>query len=146
MDVPTKPRRHLTVLNNKDDDAPEERPAWHWVVLGGVAILLAWLMLAAIVNAIFANAGSRTGLVVNAVALLLSGVVGGAMIGKFGTRAAARHAALAGGVTAAFGCGLALRGSTGGVLVWIVTFVIAAALAVGGAALGFRLSRRRARA
>lgn len=142
---PTKPRRRLPVLNAKDDDAPEERPAWHWIVLGAAATLLAWLMLASIANALVKNASPTVALFSNALALAASAAAAGAMTGRFGTKASVRHAAAGGALTASFGCALALKSMTGSVATWALTFLLAGAIAAAGAAAGFRLTRRRER-
>ncbi|NUO53522.1 MAG: hypothetical protein HOV80_32120 [Polyangiaceae bacterium] len=141
-----KPRRRLPVLNAKDDDAPEERPAWHWVVLGAAATLLVWLLLASLVNSAIRGASPFIALVANALALGLSAALAGAMIGRFGTKAGIGHATAAGAITAAFGCALALKSMTASAATAALTFVLAIAIAAAGAAAGHRLTRRRVRA
>jgi hypothetical protein len=141
-----KPRRRLPVLNAKDDDAPEERPGWHWIVLGAAATLLVWLLLASLVNAALRGTSPLVALVANALALGASAALAGAMIGRFGTKARMLHATMAGAATAVFGCALALRSMQASVATSALTFVLAIAIAAGGAAAGHRLTRRRERA
>jgi hypothetical protein len=141
-----KPRRRLPVLNTKDDDAPEERPAWHWIVLGAAATLLVWLLLASLVNAVLRGASPLVALVANALALAASAALAGAMIGRFGTKAGVAHATAGGALTAAFGCTLALKSMTASAATAALTFVLAIAIAAASAAAGHRLTRRRGRA
>jgi hypothetical protein len=136
-----RPRRRLPVLQNTPgEDEAELRPAWHWIVLTGVATLLAWLLSASLVNAL---GGS---VLANALALAASAAVAGAMAGRLGVNTGARHAALGSVATAAFGCALAYRALAGAPLTFVATLVVACSLAAAGALLGFRLTRRRGHA
>jgi len=143
---PDRPKRRLPVLQNKDEDEGEERPAWHWVVLTAATTLLAWLLIAAVTNAVVRSASPQWALVANALALALSAGLAGALAGKFGTRAEVRHAALGGFLTAAFGCALTWRALSGSPATFAATLILASTIATAGAAIGFRVIRRRARA
>lgn len=140
MSETERPRRRLPVLNNKEEDDVEERPAWHWVVLTAVASLLAWLLLASIANAL---GGS---LAANAVALGSSAALGGAMTGRFGRRARGVHAVSGAIATAIFGCALAFRTLVASPVTFAITAVVASSIAAIGAAIGFSITRRRVRA
>ena len=146
MAEPTRPKRRLPVLQNKEEDEGEERPAWHWIVLTAATTLLAWLLIATVTNAIVRNVTPQWALVANAVALALSSGLAGALAGKFGTRAQVRHAALGGLLTAAFGCALTWRALSGSPATFAATLLLASTIAATSAAIGFRLIRRRARA
>ena len=99
MPAPTSrpaPKRHLTVLNNTDGaeggDAP--RRPWQWVGFGALAIFTAWIPLAGIAAALAARfASGRDGVSVAGVlvlamymaALVLGAVLGGYLVGRWGT-------------------------------------------------------------
>jgi hypothetical protein len=46
------PKRRLPMLPKVEvaDESDEDRPPWHWSAIGAVAIFIAWLPLAYIVN------------------------------------------------------------------------------------------------
>src|SRR3954447_7182301 len=127
------PTRRLPVLQNAPPD--EDRPAWHWAVIGGVFILSIWAPLAMLSSWVAsrvshhllgdlppnelslrladASPGDRFWLwfvltVAPILAYALSCWASGAMVGRFGGKAGAREAAMAGGFAALVGAGLTL--------------------------------------
>jgi tRNA-(ms[2]io[6]A)-hydroxylase len=154
---------------SEEEEAPA-RPPWQWVGFGVVAIFAAWLPLAALAQKIgFRLATARLGpleedigafqaalatlprderarlwadiLVPQGLALALASAAGGYVIGRWGSRAGMREAAIAGALVA-LGASAAACGSPG---IAYVPFVIAA-ISVPCAALGARSGgARRAR-
>jgi hypothetical protein len=112
-------KRRLKVLQPSDDDGPE-RPPWHWSVIGGVAILLAWLPLAYLAQLWAASRlealGSQeqaaevfrrltplerlgfaaTSVLGPIVSLAIAAALGGALVGRFGGAAGKNEAMAAG--------------------------------------------------
>jgi hypothetical protein len=105
--------RRLPVVQNKDaaDAAAEARPPWHWVLIGAGLVFTIWIPLAmaalwvgrALVSSF--EPGPLLGAVFVLIPVIssfsLACLSGGALVGRFGGRAAAREAALA-AVLAAF--------------------------------------------
>src|ERR1019366_10756623 len=108
--APPAPKRHLTVLNNKEanadptGDGSAPRRPWQWVGFGALAIFTAWIPLAGLAAAAAARLGESTfagagiGIVtVYAAALALGAALGGVLVGRWGAAGGGlRGAALAG--------------------------------------------------
>src|SRR5262245_9255532 len=103
-----EPRRRLPVLQTHEEDEGPPRPAWQWIVIGAIAILIAWLLLAMLANPLAARLGGSVEpdappsarlavalVIANALALAAAAFGGGALVGRFGGHARAREAALA---------------------------------------------------
>ncbi len=149
--------RHLPVVGQKGtpvgDEPPDDRPPWHWVAIGAVFQLLAWLLLsmlaqpiaAAVSRALSTPGDARAGSIVLAashavVTLGCGSAASGALVGRFGGQAGAREAALSGLVAAAIACGL--TAPQAGIVALIVLLPLGA-IAAGAAWLGARAGARR---
>jgi hypothetical protein len=160
-------KRRLPVLQPKtpEEEEADLRPAWHWAVIGAVAIVLALVPLL-MVSQYFARSSiealvgpdkqptPRAWLAVGVltmtaqiVPLAIASLLGGLFVGRFGGRAGkneATGAGLAVGLVAAL---IALptmyvQGEVGAWLMSAAVFtVLPALLARGGAALGLRRRR-----
>lgn len=165
--------RRLPVLQNTspEDEEAARRPIWQWVGLGALLVFALWLPLAVVAlwtgagltahrlggtgtEAIerflaHADAGDRILLAASTLApvlgsFFLAAVLGGAILGRFGTRTRPRHAALAGGGAAALATGLAAAG--GALSPWpiaLVSFCVLAGTGVAGGGLGGKWGARR---
>jgi len=164
--------RKLPVLQNPAlGDSDDQRPPWHWVLIGAGFVFTLWIPLAIVAEWLSrALAASRVDLAdaaavahFNATAptgqrILLSAVLlgplvlsfvaacvaGGMLVGRFGGRAGSREATLAGLLAAAVGWLVALIG--GGLSPWSVAVASLALLGGAGAGLtrlGGWLGRRR---
>lgn len=145
----------------------EERPPWHWVGFGAVAIFAVWLPLAyvgghvsrSVLTSRFGattdqeevarlvaemSAGERARLMTmialpGLLALALAAFAGGILVGRFGQGFAGRSAGAAGGVTALVATVLAYDGLSVRALVSaLVTFVVAIGFAAWGGKVGAR--------
>ncbi|WP_437277297.1 hypothetical protein WME90_39600 [Sorangium sp. So ce375] len=138
-------KRKLPVLQSSGDEEGEDRPPWHWIALGTVAIFIAWLPLAGLVNTLLRRLIERAGdaevqgsvrlamVGLNAIAFALAGVAGGYLVGRFGGRAGRREAAASGAVVATLAWALALaEGAPAGALGWALLLVVV--VSIGGAA------------
>lgn len=167
-------RRRLPVLNNKPPDAEgrgeddEQRPPWHWVGFGTVAIFAAWLPLAYVAGALSARVmaarfgadaskdaidlalaamtqGERARLMATValpsiLGLAIAAFGGGVVVGRFGSGAGPREAAYSGAITAFIASAMAWQGLTSSSFIAAgVTFLVA----VGFAAWGGRLGKAR---
>ncbi len=167
-------KRRLPVLSERpppagDPEESDERPPWHWVGFGTVAIFAAWLPLAYVAQYVvlravlprFGLAGASTedaarGLALldpeqrtrfsfwmfapHAVALLLASFAGGTLVGRFGAPAGRREAAIAGVATSLLAGALSWA-SAGPSVVSLATL----AVTVPAAWLGATLQERRRR-
>ncbi|WP_437982134.1 hypothetical protein [Sorangium sp. So ce117] len=138
-------KRKLPVLQSSGDDEGEDRPPWHWIALGTVAIFIAWLPLAGLVNTLLRRMIERAGdagaqgsvrlamVGLNVIAFALAGVAGGYLVGRFGGRAGRREAAASGAVVAALAWALAFaEGAPAGALGWALLLVVV--VTIGSAA------------
>jgi tRNA-(ms[2]io[6]A)-hydroxylase len=94
----------------REDDV--DRPPWHWVFIGAIAVLIAWLILGTLLQLVLSHfypwlgspfADKQAPVTGGAVASSLLGLVlaafgGGVFVGRFGVRAKARIAAASGAV------------------------------------------------
>jgi hypothetical protein len=158
---PTKqPKRRLTVLNSPSEEADPNRRPWQWVGFGTLAIFTVWIPLAAIAGAIAARLPVRAddgpgatwarlgpGLAavgLYAAALAVGAVLGGFLVGRWGTPGVGvREAALAGLGAAVVAAGItwASFGPSAGSLLVVV---VSAPLAALGGRVGLRARSRRA--
>lgn len=124
------PIRRLPVLQNATAEGEEDRPAWHWVLIGILFIFSIWVPLAMVANWIsgrilhrtfgemppaeianhLATAPQSTQLAVwlsvtagPALSFAASCWSAGALVGRFGAKAGVRQAAMAGALSAAIG-------------------------------------------
>jgi len=151
--------RRLPVLQNQDSDdaAAARRPRWQWVLIGAGFVItlflpLSWLGVwtgAWLSRVAARNGGGAPSIVLGVLPVALSFLIAcggaGALVGRFGGRAKAREAALAGSLGALIGWGLAALG--GSLSPWLVALVSLAVLVSSGAAAAFlgatlTLSRR----
>jgi tRNA-(ms[2]io[6]A)-hydroxylase len=159
------PKRRLPVLQAAapaGDDEAQDRPAWHWSVLGAVLALLAWLPLAATATSIAMRTSSDLApdggspprlvaamIVLNAIAYALASLAAGALVGRFGGRAGRREATLTGPIAGlvAWVLSVSQRGPGPGPIAWALLLVTLAALGAGasnaGARIGLALRARR---
>lgn len=170
--------RKLPVLNEpappkKTEEGQEpvpERPPWHWVGFGTVAIFAVWLPLAYVAGAVsrsmqisrfgadaspdqiaLAMAAMSEGERMRLSALMtlplvmglaLAAFCGGLLVGRFGSGTGTREAALSGVVATVVVSVIAWRGFS---VVAVVTTLVIALIAVGFAAWGGRLGAARRR-
>ncbi|MCC6525169.1 MAG: hypothetical protein IT373_21125 [Polyangiaceae bacterium] len=153
-------------------DEPPPRPPWHWVVLGAVGTLLAWLPLAwvggrvteAVLTDAFAGAttaedvaalvdgmsSSKKWLLYAVVvgmpglALGFAAVLGGLLVGRFGGAAGKKEATLAGVAAALLASVVVARGliDSNGFGVWLGTAGIIAVIAGASGHVGGALGLR----
>ncbi|WP_437569042.1 hypothetical protein [Sorangium sp. So ce542] len=149
-------KRRLPVLQGGGgDDEGEERPPWHWIALGTVAIFIVWLPLAGLANTLLRRMVERTGdaaaegsvrlamVGLNAIAFALAGLAGGYLVGRFGGRAGRREAAASGAVVAALAWALALaEGAPAGALGWALLLVVMVAIGAAASYVGGRAGLR----
>lgn len=161
----SKPRRHLPIVGQGSASSADEaadRPRWHYAALGAGATMLAWLLLAAIVNAVIGSMAraqegaselSARALVVgaNVVVLFVCAALGGFLVTRLTGRTDARDAAASGALAVTLGYGVALAqpvaasGSSWAAQLGLL--VVLWALGGGAGAAGGLLGRRgRARA
>ena len=144
--APPAPKRHLTVLNNKEanadptGDGSAPRRPWQWVGFGALAIFTAWIPLAGLAGAAAARLGESTfagagiGIVtVYAAALALGAALGGFLVGRWGTAGVGlREAALAGLGASAVAVGITWVSFGPSVGTLLVAAVATPMAAVGG--------------
>jgi tRNA-(ms[2]io[6]A)-hydroxylase len=158
--VADAPRRRLPVLQSgghgDGDGDGEERPPWHWVGFGTVAIFAVWLPLAVgatalVRRALPEEAGAETppsvrALMVglHALAFVIATGAGGFLVGRYGEKAGRREATGSGLLAAAMAWALGIsQGAQGGALVWALLLVLMATLGGGAAHAGGRMGLRR---
>ncbi len=149
--------RRLPVLQSKNDEPEEPRPAWHWVGFGAVAIFVAWLPLAYLAEnmgrklatarlggAALESVSRNERLAVLArvavpqiLALAVSGAFGGFLVTKFGQNTKRRDAAFAGLSVGVLALGLTYS-QVGFSLAALLVPILACASAAAGGALGAR--------
>lgn len=144
-----------------DENAIEERPPWHWVGFGAVAIFATWLPGAFLAQKIGEHlVRSRFGgaseeevgqrlmelprdqvvmiflplALMHLAALAIGSAAGGYVVGRFGSGTTLREPALSGGVVAFMAIMLTI--GRGGIVSALATGAIVLAIAVGFAALG----------
>lgn len=160
------PTRRLPVLQNAPAD--EERPPWHWAVIGAVFIFSIWAPLAMVSSWIGgrvvhhligelprdelslrladASAADRFWLwfaltVVPVVAYGLACVGSGALVGRFGGRAGPREAAVGGALAAVSAAVVMLLQA--GADVSVASLVVLVPVGMGGAWLGGAFGKKR---
>ena len=111
------PIRRLPVLQDAST-SDEDRPAWHWAVIGLVFVLSMWAPLAMLATwctqrMVASSSGDRWGLwlavtVPPLVTYAFSCWAAGALVGRFGAKAGTREAAVAGALAALVGTVLTL--------------------------------------
>jgi len=159
-------RRRLPVIQSspKNEDEGEERPPWHWIGFGTVAIFAAWLPLAYLAGAVVKRAvepyvggaataeeyatryaalasGDRVRLaaiqwIPHALAFALAAFAGGFLVGRFGKGTRPREAAAAGAATSLIAQTIAAGGGIGSVGAGVVMIAVVALLAIGFATWG----------
>jgi hypothetical protein len=148
------PKRRLPMLPKVEvaDESDEDRPPWHWSAIGAVAVFLAWLPLAYIVNGPLGglfNGGmaAKIGAVaLNVAAFVIGSFAGGYLVGRFGGRAGVKEATVGGVAASVIAWALAAAQARSGVLVWIMLLTGMAMLGAGAARVGgaFGLAGRKA--
>jgi tRNA-(ms[2]io[6]A)-hydroxylase len=128
-------------------EGDEDRPPWHWSAIGTVAIFMAWLPLAFMVNgalsrlapgdAVAVSPAARAAMViVNLAAFALACFGGGFLVGRFGGQAGRREATVSGFAAASIACVLTatrtFQASVAAVVVWLL--LLGALIAVGAGA------------
>jgi hypothetical protein len=150
--------RRLTVLQNQDTDdaAAARRPRWQWVLIGAGLVITLFLPLSFLgvwLGSWLSRAASRgaegesgatpvvLGVLPVALSFLIACAGAGALVGRFGGKAKAREAALAGSLGALISWGLAaLGGSLSPWLVAVVSLAVLLAFGAGAAFVGARLT------
>ena len=134
-------KRRLPVLNQgggpAGSDPGEDRPPWHWSIIGAVTIFLVWLPLAALAARIDALA-AMIGL--QLAGFLIGTFAGGFFVGRFGGRAGPREATISGFAAAALGwaLGAAAPGPGPGAATWALLLVLMGGLGATTGRLGGR--------
>ena len=158
-----KPRKRLPVLQDEEgDEEAQDRPPWHWSGIGVIAIFLAWLPLASLVNTLVARmlrsadpadgvelaaaapAGARAVMMgSNALCFALAALAGGYLVGRFGGRAGPKEAGVSGLLTAVVAWALAISQTPSiAPLVWLLLLLVMGSLGWVAAYLGGRLGLR----
>lgn len=123
-----------------------ERTPAQWMLIGGFATLIAWLLLAGSVNAVVQQVAPRAvvGLAVaQVVAYAVACALGGALLGYAAKQVTPRHASLATCATAALAVLLSASVSgLPGLEFMVAAALVLCAVAWGFARVGFRLGRR----
>jgi hypothetical protein len=166
-------KRRLPVLQPASDDQDEDRPPWHWTGIGGVALLLFFLPLSMLASsyakrvlASLVPAGNEKAaaaavaamspsdriwlsivvVIGPMLALAVSSLLSGMLVGRFGGDAGKREALVGGLGAAAILAVVSLSQSLakgGSVENWLLTAAVVTGLAgisaYGGARLGLRL-------
>jgi hypothetical protein len=154
-----KARRRLPLVSNAATEPAEERPPWHWVGFGAVAIFVVWLPLAYAAEAVsrrlvaaklgtaeasFADLPRSERLTVlamlsvpQAIALVVAGLAGGFLVTRFGHGTKRRDAAFAGLAVGVLALGLTCA-EMGSSFAALVVPLLATASAMAGGALGAR--------
>ena len=141
--------RRLPVLQSQDSDdaAAARRPRWQWVLIGAGLVITLFLPLSGLgvwlggwlSRAASPSASGATPIVLGvlpvASSFLISCAGAGALVGRFGGKAKAREAALAGSLGALIGWGMAALG--GALSPWLVALVSLVVLVSCGAAAAF---------
>lgn len=145
-----KKLRRLPVLqsSNAATEPEEERTQLQWLLIGGFCVLLCWILLAGVVNAIFqrvapdAYFGVALG---NVLAYALAVAAGTWLLGYRAHVVAARGAQGVAAVTAVLGIAMSVASSETALDVsWLLSTVILLLTALLAARVGFNLGRRRA--
>lgn len=149
-----KPKRRLPVIGSSSPDPEEtERPRWQRIAIASATMLLAWIVLASLVNL---GLGSRskaegpdflvTGL--HSLAFVTSAMAGGAITARL-AKGRERRAGLVGanltallGWAVPFGWSLSTEGLRA-LPLWTVLLAAMLAIASAASALGHRLARQR---
>jgi hypothetical protein len=145
---PKKERRRLPVLQQSQAATEEEgeRTPAQWMLIGGFATIVAWLLLAGSVNAVVQHAAPSAvvGLAVaQVVAYATACTLGGMLMGYAAKPTAPKHASIMASATALLAVGLSASGpSLPGIEFVLAAAGILCAVAWGFARLGFRLGRR----
>lgn len=138
------PKRRLPMLPKAEvaDESDEDRPPWHWSGIGAVAVFLAWLPLAYIVNGPLGglfNGGTVAkvaAVALNLAAFVIGSFGGGYLVGRFGGRAGVKEATVGGAGAALFAWVLAASQARSGLLVWIMMLTGMTMLGAGAARIG----------
>ena len=138
------PKRRLPMLPKVEvgDESDEDRPPWHWSAIGAVAVFLAWLPLAYIVNGPLGglfNGGmvaKIAAVALNLAAFVSGSFAGGYLVGRFGGRAGVKEATVSGVAASVIAWALAAAQARSGVLVWIMLLTGMAMLGAGSARVG----------
>ena len=144
------PKRRLPMMPKVEvaDESDEDRPPWHWSAIGAVAVFLAWLPMAYIVNGPLGglfNGGmvaKVAAVSLNVAAFVIGSFAGGYLVGRFGGRAGVKEATVGGVAASAIAWALAAVQARSGVLVWIMLLTGMAMLGAGGARVGGRFGLR----
>ena len=144
------PKRRLPMLPKVEvaDESDEDRPPWHWSAIGAVAVFIAWLPLAYVVNGPLGrlfNGGlsaSIAAVALNIAAFAAAAFGGGYLVGRFGGRAGVKEATVSGLAAATIAWALTVVQARGGVLVWIMLLTGVAMIGAGSARFGGRFGRR----
>lgn len=159
-------KRRLPVIQPSGDDQGEQRPAWQWVFIGGVAMLLAWGLLtmlagvvsrvvvhsilpqqdqAAMAEAFFALDGADrlkialAMLVPQLLALGVAALLGGLLVGRFGGDAGRNEAMTAGMALALIATAAVGTPDMVATMITAMVFIILAGLSArGGAIIGLK--------
>ena len=146
--TPKKERRRLPVLQQSKAATEEdgERTPAQWMLIGGFATILAWLLFAGSVNAVVQHVAPRAvvGLAVaQMVAYAVACTLGGVLMGYAAKPVTPRHASLTTSATAVLAILMSASGpGLPGVAFMVGAALILCAIAWGFARVGFRLGRR----
>jgi hypothetical protein len=117
-------------------EGDEDRPPWHWSVIGGVGVFVLWLPLAFVINGALAGRAEPGAALVglNAAAFALASFTSGFLVGRFGGSAGRREATVSGAAAGAVAWLAAL--TRGGLLVWVILLAVLVGLGAGAARAG----------
>jgi len=156
-----KQKRRLPVIGSSpaagDVDGGEQRPPWQWVVIGVIAAIIGWLLLAMLAHwglgsltSTQAPSARWVAVVTHAFGFALASFGAGCLVGRFGTATTRRHSAMAGAFAATVGVAMALVTSGGvqsgaDVVSWVLILLVLVGLGAGSASFGDRATRHTSR-
>jgi tRNA-(ms[2]io[6]A)-hydroxylase len=117
-------------------EGDEDRPPWHWAVIGAVAVFVFWLPVAGALHWVLGDAAGAAAAAVHAGGYALACFASGFLVGRFGGRAGKREATAGAAAASALACLVAALQLRGGVLTWGVILAIFVGIGAGSARIG----------
>ena len=120
-------------------ESEDDRPPWHWIGFGTVAIFAAWLPGSALAGALGGRVARSLGGGPEApitlgmrAAVAFAAFAGGYLVGRFGAKTTPREATLAGVTATLFACALAAQAAGFSPLLLVVGIALVPAAFLGG--------------